>query len=253
MLKQGLWITSLAGLALLTAACDMVDGEDADVEESMPQNLLASIALADGGSFEFHEPIPGELVAIYVGREAEYREVFDDLEHGALTHAQVYEELTGQSAPAALAEAEARSIAARANRPEDAVVTSSFDAPPPVAAPSTVNGIGTSRAAMTADDFIDDYCPSGWGFLYCWTSRTGSGSVTRTSLSMYTHLNAYDGQVVHKMEYENIWGNMVTYVSNVVPEGYLSYISRSGLWTTRKTSISQADNDGYHVSIYGTN
>ena len=251
MFKKCLWLTSLVGLALLAAACEMVD-EDADVEESMPQHLLTSVELADGGRLELHEPIPGELVAIYVGREAEYGVVFEDLERGALTHVQVYEALSGQKAPAALVEAEARSIAARANLPEDAVVTSSFDAPS-VAARSTTNGIGSSRAALSASDFIADYCPSGWGFLYCWTSRTGSGSVTRTSLSMYTHLNAYDGQVVHKMEYENIWGNMVTYVSNVVPEGYLSYISRSGLWTTRKTSISQADGNGYHVSIYGTN
>jgi hypothetical protein len=253
MFKDRFWVPSLAGLSLLAAACGTVDVEDADVEWSMPQNLLTSIALADGGSVDFHEPVPGELTVIYVGREAEYRHVFDDLERGVVTHAQVYEALSGQKAPAALVEAEARSFAARANPPEDADATSSFDAPPSVAAPSTVDGIGTIRAAMTAGDFIDDCCSSGWGFLYCWTSRTGSGSVTRTSLSMYTHLNAYDGSVTHKMEYENVWGNMVTYVSNVVPEGYISYISRSGLWTTRKTSISQADSNGYHVSIYGTN
>ncbi len=253
MSKKLLWLTSLAGLSLLAAACDMVDGEDAEVEESMPQNLLTSVALADGGSFELHEPIPGELVAIYVGREAGYGELFKDLERGAITHVQAYETLSGERAPAAVVQAEARSIAARANVPEDAVVSSSFEAPPSVTSPSTTNGVGSSRAALSAADFIDDYCPSGWGYMFCWTSRTGPGSVIRTSLSMYTHLNAYDGQVVHKMEYENVWGNMVTYVSRVVPEGYLSYISRSGLWTTRRTSISQADDDGYHVSIYGTN
>jgi len=255
MFKKGLTLAWIGGFALLAACADT--GEDAVESEPMEQHLLASVALSDGGSIEFHEPMPGELVAIYVGKDPTLGQKFDDLERGDLTHAQLFESLAGRKAPAALVEAEGREIAAlariQAHRPAGAGEADLFDAPPAVAGPATVNGIGSTRASMTAADFIAGYCPSGWGYLFCWTSRTGSGSVTKTSISMYTYLNAYNGSVLHELLYQNVFGNWVTYVSNVVPQGFLSYASRSGIWTTRKTSISQATGDGYHVSIYGTN
>jgi hypothetical protein len=257
MFQNSLKLITLGGLALLVACSDV--GDESIDEESMPQRLLASVELDGGGSLEFHEPMPGEMVAMYVGKDDDtYRAMFDDLERGALTHAAMYEALSGQKAPSALVEAEGRSIAARARieaeRPAGADLAIDFDAPQDSAVGRTENGIGTTRASLSAADFSSTYCPSGWGFLYCWTSRTGSGSVSRNSLSMYTYLNTYAGvSVIHQLEYVNVWGNWTTYVSQVVPVGSVSYISRAGLWTTRKASISQATGDSYHISIYGTN
>jgi hypothetical protein len=256
MFKNRWKLMSLGSLALL-AAC--VDVDDGSVEqETMPQNLLATVALDDGGSFELHEPMPGELVAIYLGKEdSTYREMFGDLERGDLTHAAMYEAISGDKAPAALLDAESRSITARARleaqRPA-ADLEADVVAPQDTLVGSTENGIGSARAALTATAFSASCCPSGWGYLYCWTSRTGSGSVTRNSLSMYTYLNTYaGGQVTHELEYRNVWGNWVTYVSQTVAVGSVSYIARSGIWSDRRTSISLASGDSYHVSIYGTN
>ncbi len=127
-----------------------------------------------------------------------------------------------------------------------------FDREEIAEAPQLAN-IGQSRSGLSATDFAATYCPSGWGYMYCWTSRTGNASVTRTTLSMYTYLNTYaGGSVQHILEYQNVFGNWVTYVNNTVPAGFISYISRSGIWTTRRTRVTQASGDSYHVSIYGT-
>lgn len=243
----------LSGFALLLACGGAEEGTLETAE--MPLQLLTSIALPDGASVEFHEPLPGEMVAIYVGKDESFRDMFEGLDRGTMTHVGLYEAISGAEAPAALAEAEARLVAARQ---EVAEFPRTQDEPDRAVVPSAaVNDslsveMGSTRSNLTATDFSGTYCPNGWGYLYCWTNRTGSASVTRTTISMYTYLNPYRGSVNHKLQYKNIWGNWVTYVSQTVPEDNISYISRSGIWSTRRTKVTQASGDGYHVSIYGT-
>ena len=229
-------------LLSLSAGCQSEDvttpSDEAASQASMPVNLLAVIAL-DDASIEFHEPMMGEIATIYLGRDDAYLPLFEQLDHGTLTHTALYELVSGEVAPDALAAAQARMLELRAEAGDEVGVQ---------AAP------GVAQAGLTAAAFSASYCPGGWSMLYCWTSETSARSVTRTTSSMHTYLNAYAGTVQHKLEYTNAWGNMVVYVSQSVQQGFLSYISRVGLPTTRRSSSSMVGaGDGYHMSVYGNN
>ena len=238
-------LTALGSFASLVACGGQADRPETD---SLPIHLLASAQLGDGGSLEIHEPTPGEMVAIYVGKEASYGELFGGLDRGTVSYAELFRTITGREAPPEVSQAEARLVEAKSRmRVEDRIAADQENAS---AAP--LANIGQSRSSLSASAFTASYCPSGWGYLYCLTSQTGNTTVTRTTISMYTYLNTTSGSVQHIMEYQNIFGNWVSYVNNTVPAGFLSYISRSGVWTTRRTRVTQAAGDDYHLSIYGT-
>jgi hypothetical protein len=197
--------------------------------------------------------MPGELVLIYTGKEDTYREMFDELERGTMTHAALYEAMSGEAAPTALVEAEGRARAARAVAKADPSTGSERRSvhDPLVDTGTSKTGTGTPFSSLTEDEFMRLYCPSGWSYLYCWTSRTDDYWLWRTGYSMYTNLNTYRGSLIHELAY---WSNggWIIYVSRVVPQDYISYIGAWGVIIPRLTNVAQAGGDAYHLSIYGT-
>lgn len=220
----------------------------------MPLELLTSLDLGQGASLEFHEPLPGEIVSVYVGKDEAFGEKFEALRRGDMTHSELFETLAGRKAPAALANAERRLLVARAEVEHNPPVPTNVDravAPPMASAMKGIgSGFGATRSGISASSFITNYCPL-QTYLFCWTSRTGTGSVTRFSLSMESYVNAYRGQVKLTLDYRALWAIWTTYVSITVPEGSIAHVSRTGIHATRRATVSQASGDGYHMSVFG--
>lgn len=231
-------LTYAAVLATLVACSDSADDS---LDGGPPSQLLASSELAGAGRIEIYEPIPGELALIYTGPAEIDREMFAELERGTVTPAALYEAISGEAAPPAVAEAEGRALAARARAEADPPADSEI--------PSVPDRLTYS---MPEGDFIRDYCPTNWDYLYCWASRTGYGAAPHLGTSMYTYLNLFRNSAVHQLSYweDSRW---ITFVSRVTPQDWLSYIYMFGDRRWRQTEILQADGSGYHASIFGQN
>jgi hypothetical protein len=224
-------------------------GEPAAAPQTIP-NLIASVRLTNGTRVDFHEPEPGQVFAVATG----------DVPGGVDGPSAVafYEALANRSAPTELLEAQRRVDEARLHdAPHAAVVPSDarearLDAPPPEL--SARNGIGTSVQGLTAAGFQSSYCPSGsFGFYYCWTNRTGDGTITVTSVSsIHAYINAYRGQVMmsvyHRASALFPWSLNVS----------VNVTGASSVWSWSSTTnggykieVTQASGDGYHESVYG--
>ncbi|MCB0396588.1 MAG: hypothetical protein KDD36_08045, partial [Flavobacteriales bacterium] len=105
---------------------------------------------------------------------------------------------------------------------------------------------------MSATTFQNNYCYSGWDYLYCWVNRTGTSYVQNYKFSMHANSSPYRGTIRHRLRYKS-WGSWHTVRDFVVLQNQVSYIYSSGTWRTRESKVFEASGDGYHHSIRGTN
>ena len=108
-----------------------------------------------------------------------------------------YARLTGQDAPAALAEAEARAIALGAElAPADLDLegdVEGLDGAAPTDAVTRVEGdVGSASQALTWSEFEDTYCRSGADYLFCFPS-TGNAWCEKRGLTMEGAVHAKGG------------------------------------------------------------
>lgn len=216
-------------------------------------NVLATLQLDDGSIVQFNETAPGELVVSAQTRATDNGQptvalggvpiaVLDGLD----TVGQ-YEALSGgAAAPPALVQAQARveSNMRTDAAPEDKAVNR-------LKVPARANGI---QPALDGGTFQNTYCPtSGYSFNFCWLYRTGTSWVQRGRASyIQSTVNAYRGNVLHKLEYyaDGYWHGQI---SRTVLQGYVSWIWARGSSMGRRATVYEADGDGYHAAYFGNN
>jgi hypothetical protein len=217
-------------------------------------NILASLSLKDGSIVQFNETSPGEIVVsaltpMGVGR-TESAAAINGVSIKSLQRLDAvgkFKALAGGAAvPAGLVQAQARVNAAmRRGLAQESIGKAATRAP-------AMRGGATELDGGT---FQSTYCPSsGYTFNFCWLYRTGSGYVQRSASYLQSTINAYQGNVGHKLQYQScvLWScSWYTNVSWTVLHGYTQWITVSGSRKTRKASSYEADGDGYHWAIFG--
>lgn len=244
-------------LAAAVLSCSV--GSQAFAQAKAPagptDNVLATLSLKDGSIVQFNETSPGELVISALSPlsagEGVVTSTIDGVSMTSLEQLDAvgtFKALAGEAeVPAALVQAQRRVDAAM--RQSQAAATAQKTATrAPGASVSVV-------PQLSGSSFQSSYCPkSGYTFNFCWLNRTGSGYVQRSTKYIKSVVNAYKGNVGHKLQYKScvLWScKWYTNISWTVPQGYTQWISVSGSKKTRKASTYEATGDGYHWAIYG--
>ncbi len=214
-------------------------------------NVLASLSLKDGSFVQFNETNPGEIVVSVLTPMAGGASIVGSVSVASLEQLDAvgkFKALAGGAAvPAALVQAQARVKAAAAQ-------SVARDGKPTTATRSPASAVAMVPA-LAGSTFQSNYCPnSGYSFNFCLLNRTGSGYVQRSAKYMKSTVNAYKGNVGHKLQYRSciLWScSWKTNISWTVPQGYTQSILVSGSKKTRKASTYEASGDGYHWAVFG--
>lgn len=242
-LRLGALLCGGLSLSLGLAGCGAA--AEADSDAAAPATArLASLRLQGGARVEFLEPEAGRVIVV---ADAALPQLDRKIAPAAL-----YEQLSGQAAPAALRDAEARSIARQRARTLGPVAPDQTLEPASDLRRDLPGGVASTAQGLSAADFSASYCPSGsFGFYFCMTNRTGDGSHDISSVDwLRAYANAYRGQVQLKLSYRNMWGNWINIYNQTVPEDTVKtvYTSDNDRYLTE---VTQASGDGYHWSVYG--
>jgi len=228
-----LFITTVAvSLAVFSCSDNSAPVSVSDSSE----NLIATIDLEQDGIIKFTEPEAGELVVDLTLRSMDLTPNGD-----ADSPLDLYKYYSGKEAPEALKAAYSRALASRSK--DESADDDDADIQEGTATP-------LAKSAMSAGDFQDNYCASGWDFQYCWLSRTNTSYVQRKCWYIRTTVNPYQGNVMQKLRYKKL-GSWHTYVDKSVTQGQVSWIYHYGSTRYRRVEVYEASGDAYHHSIYG--
>ena len=185
-------LASALALLTLTAACDGM-ASDADDSQAIATTEVARAVTPDGAVWRFLEGEPGDLIVVGNAPEsanASFRRLTADRP----SYPALYQRLTGQTAPAALEQAQARADALPASdrSTDDGGDLSQFD--PGDAGQPGAGPVRQTAHAISASDFQSTYCGgSGWTFSFCWPSTGGNPWVQEKSYTFYGYMAApYD-------------------------------------------------------------
>ena len=257
----------LGAIATVVIGCGTEAGDDAPAENDT-HGLVVQAKLDGGGRLSIREITPGRLVSFYIGKHDALRAEFEALEHGQLSHSDLFRIATGQPAPKTLLDAEHRMkrVLEEAEKRRTDEGETQADGPDEldVSAPSAVlesadslEGEADSTSKfISRDRFRECFCPRDWEYLYCWPSVTGSAGVTRTGHQMVSYLALLSGNgLSYSYQYRDVFGDWHVIASETVFEGELMRMheSRSLLSVTRRIRVRNASGDRYHLSIYGLN
>ena len=208
-----------------TTACEVV-GEDAvaldEIEATVPSTEVARAVISDGRGhqdvWQFKEAESGELFLHAILSDqtvANYRWVNEE----DLSLVEVYQRLTGKSAPRSLIDAQARADS-RTDEEDEADDQSGLENEKGGEAAPT----GRLTQAISAADFQDNYCFYGWDYLYCWPSFYGSPYVQRKAYVMVGYVAAVNNTVDFRYRYKKHWySSWSTLVSAQALPGQVHY------------------------------
>ncbi|MEK0083967.1 hypothetical protein [Benzoatithermus flavus] len=247
-------------LASAVVTCILATGSFAQADQQRRQKSvdtpLANLHFADGSSVEFHELAPGELIILAKHRARNQEGHSVDAINGVkienlarLDAVEKYRALTGgRPAPARLIDAQNRSEQVKrreleGNPRREAVLLPAND---------TV-GMTARRGGRTAWKMLS--CDTRWtSFDYCWTNRTGDGTVVEESENMDSTASPYRGDITHTVEYETCFlfiCNWNVSRTQTLPQGWEGHIWASGPNRARRATIRNADGDGWNWHVGG--
>ncbi len=250
---RGAGLALASGFLLLGLGCAVENGADEkalsspegdqaaleDLELPVP---FASFATDDGGTVQFFEPEPGELLVTSVSKIDSGAPLDEKLP------AALYEELAGEPLPERFVAALAHGDRAAE---EEAVEASLAESGGPDFSAATDREVqGLTKMNVTTEQFATTYCEA-FRPLWCWLNRTDTSHFSQRRDSMGTYAYVYRGSVQHRLRRKNTWGKWKTLYSVTVPAGYISTtFNFSGIAYTHESRVDEASGDGYHHSGY---
>ncbi|WP_434040781.1 MULTISPECIES: hypothetical protein [Sorangium] len=235
-----------AALALglcLAGGCAVEQGSGAEaVEEGLAP--ITSLHLANGAEVHFYEPEEGRVLGFTTFALPESLE--------RLRPVALYEALSREAAPPALIAAQRRMDEARLAR--GATEPDVIEAPAPTPQAGAGEAIGTAAQALTASEFVDDWCDvSGLDINFCWTDRTDYHWEELKGVKWFhAHVDSTSGTVELRVHYKNFSGDWVlTFAQTVTATGgVISFETEDN--DTYRVAVAQVDpGNSYHLSIHG--
>ena len=99
----------------------------------------------------------------------------------------------------------------------------------------------------------DLHCLGDHNFLYCYTDVTGTWVVTRNAEHVHACVNAVDGDVHRRLEYDSgLFSGWTTSRDTTVSQGTtICTLLQVGNSATYRFTVDQATNNTWHGSFYG--
>jgi hypothetical protein len=226
--------------------------------------LLLRSELSSGNVLEFYEPSPGHLIVSEIGKMG-VDPTFGPKQVPKSPIEVFKRALPGRAVPQQLVDAEARRQALRDSadpaevEPEAPLLDDSRPLPSFAVetkgsngGPAEDSGDGAYDHRCPAAYFADQFCSVSGDWEVCWTNITGSSSFTRVDTDIgQTAACSYRGSILFKFE-ERPWYSWETMGSWTVPEGTWRWANDMGLFDyDLRSSVSNADGDGYHHGGFG--
>ncbi|WP_437729740.1 hypothetical protein [Sorangium sp. So ce1335] len=233
------------GLCALGGCAVGQQPEDEPVEEGLAP--IASLHLESGAEVHFYEPAEGRVLGFTTAAIPESLE--------RLPPVALYEALAREAAPPALIAAQQRMDEARLARGPRRAATGpdaiEGAAPPPRA--SAAEELGTAAQALTASEFVDDWCDvSGLDIDFCWTDRTDYHYEELKGVKWFhAHVDSTSGTVELRVHYKKSGDWVLTFARTVTATGgVISYETEDN--DTYRVAVAQVDSgNSYHLSIHG--
>ncbi|XXY50739.1 hypothetical protein WME91_06300 [Sorangium sp. So ce269] len=234
------------GLCLAGGCAVEQESGDEAVEEGLAP--ITSLQLSNGAEVRFYEPEEGLVVTFATG------EVPRDAE--GLAPVALYEALSGQGAPPALIDAQARMDQARLSRGPRRTPTEAdrVEETPPSPQAGPADGLGVAAQALTGVAFQSSYCDgTGNDFDYCWTDSSVSRTTEIASVDwLHAHADAIVGSIQITVSYKNMWGNWIVVFDQTVSSAGSVTTYDTGNNDRYKVTISSVSaGDVYHLAIHG--
>ncbi|MBN1697312.1 MAG: hypothetical protein JW881_07345 [Spirochaetales bacterium] len=223
-------------LGLLAFGCAIESDNGAGAEDAEPA-LINHLNLGDEGSVDFYEPVPGEILVLGIFNSGD---IVDEIE--GKSPPEIYEYLTGETAPEVIQSAYEASLDAACRETAESGDDENIQLP------------DMAGTRMPPEEFRDRYCrPAGiYDYTYCLLSRTNNYSIIRTASLMVNRVHAYRGNFNFAHRYLD--GDSYRTVCNVLmPEGRTLFVYSQGIRTRRMAQIYNATGDYWHLSVYGNN
>jgi hypothetical protein len=239
-------------LAILAAGCSAETGNENPSGASSDSNVkvLAELKASDGTEYSFLQTHSGDLA---LGIGANHKLDLSELLSKTPSFTELYQKLSGKSAPEALRAAD-QQLAAKGMKAGiealDPGQADAFNAGNLTAPPSARDGVGSKSQALTQSQFENAYCPSGWDFLYCWSNTGGNPWVQRNSTYLQGAMNATNCNTRFRYRYYDD-GNWYTLVDRIASPGSHWYYYQYGSYRSRRFEVLNNDGCGVRFAVFG--
>jgi len=208
-----------------------------------------TLAFQDGSRVEFFK-VDDDAILTAASGPSEDTEAFRGVDYESMDAADVFEILTGRTAPTVLQQARTGGARSPEGRAAGWDATDGSD-----------RQVGTTVSpTATASSFISSYCTTvSGGFSYCYTDQSTGRTFNEDCSRMTFVVNPTVGDVIQTLKYMKS-GSWHTAYSSTVLRGHVNSITISyhtvGLpWIpsrdTRAIVTDVGSSDNYHVAVYG--
>jgi hypothetical protein len=241
---------AIAGaLAIFVIGCAAETGNEPGATQDSDVKVLAELKASDGTEYSFLQTRTGDLA---LGIGANHAIDLAAVLSKTPSFTDLYQKLSGKDAPEALRSAD-RELAAKGIRAGIEVRDPSqdaFNAGNLTALPAARDGVGSKSQALTASEFENAYCPSGWDFLYCWSNTGGNPYVQRYSWYLQGAISATNCSTRFRYRYYDD-GNWYTLVDRIASPGSHWYYYQYGSDRSRRFEVLSNDGCGVRFSTFG--
>ncbi|HET9955761.1 MAG TPA: hypothetical protein VFQ61_14705 [Polyangiaceae bacterium] len=240
------------GACLSLLACSATQETDAPAQDVTAQSQsqeLVTVTTPDGALYTFLDA-GGEVGVLVEAPESARAKLQLPDEGGSLKA--FYERISGRPAPQVLLDALSREENARglssANQTRiEPTPAAQFSKG--VSAPLQ-GDVGIASQALTAAEFQDKFCNSGYDFLYCWPNTSGNPWVQIYSDVMHGAISAIDCAVRFRYRYEaDGWKTFVDRYAT--PGKWYHYYTGTGTRHRRFEVIGNDEGCRMHFAVWG--
>jgi hypothetical protein len=224
----------------------------AETTAASSTKLLAELKASDGTEYSFLQTATGDLA---LGIRADHAVDLSDALSRTPSLSALYEKLSGRAAPESLVLAD-RQLAAKGvktavgSQPSIEGTASPFDKGVRAAPPPASDGVGRSSQILSSSEFQNQFCPSGWDFLYCWPDTGGNPYVQRNSWYLEGAMSATNCYTRFRYRYYDS-GNWYTLVDRIANPGSYWYYYQYGSTRSRRFEVLSNDGCGVRFSVFG--
>jgi hypothetical protein len=257
VVHRGFFVGLLASVLSGCGGPGVSTGEQSEPSEAVSSEegaatVLARVTAADGTEYSFLDSRSGDLT-LAVGANHEID--ISSLLHQHPTLSELYESVAGRAAPDSLRAADERLAVERSKvalepNLEAPELVPEFDAGERASSSPQAGDIGRSAQALTAGEFQNLYCPSGWDFLYCWPDTGGNPWVQRTSWYLLGAMSATNCSTRFRYRYYDD-GDWYTLVDRTATPGQHWYYYQYGSTRSRRFEVLDNAGCGVRFAVYG--
>lgn len=237
-------------------------------EAEISLRLIAQVEVPNQAVVKFFEPQAGVIFITEAGRNGRDSVITPEL--NALPAAEIYESISGQKAPVALAEATVRAAELKElkSSPDAARAASkpALDVAPSLSARGEtlpeLGNVARTRQALNGYEqwFFDNFCSGGsevgsgtWDWVIQWMWVSGSGSFTRSDQNWATStVSVYSGDSIHYKVEIQPWYSWSNVADVTVANGYYyNYHRHNGTDFDFRVNVNQASGASYHWCAFG--